>query len=151
MNEIPKGFFDIPLPNFKDHKKREQLFNNLKPTFEKIRTHALERVKENTPDVTSENGIKLKDTINVDVEVDNNGNLIFGFNSTFPNVLAIHEAEYQFKPGETSKSTPEGGVGNKFFTRVIDHWASTWTDWFQQGLDEQIRKGSKNEVFEIKS
>lgn len=149
MNELPSDFFKINLPDFSNERNSAQIFSSLSLILNKIKVHALERVKENAPDITDDRGVRLKDSFNIDISIDTNG-LHFGFSSTFDNVLAIHEAEYRLQPGDSYKSTPEGGVGSKFFTRVIDYWAKTWTDWLQQGIDEQIQKGNKNAIQEIK-
>lgn len=149
-NEISPKFFQVFLPNFKDPSSRDSAFNAMKDTLAKIQKHAAERVKMNAPNIQDEeSGVRLRDTLSVDVNVTDDGGLSFGFSSTYPNVLRIHEEEYKAKKNETVSATEEGHVGNKFFTRVIDHWAPTWLDWFQKGIDEQIQKGNKSEASKV--
>jgi len=102
----------------------------LTPTLEKIKNHAIERAVANTPIDTG----ALRKSINVVIDVEHSA-LNFTFTSNMDYVLKVHEKEYQLGPkSEAQPPTKEGGVGNKFFTRVIDEWAEIWAKWVIDAL-----------------
>lgn len=109
-----------------------ELYVQLRPIIKDIEDHALERSQLNAPihDGTFRDSMFVKASLE-------GKNLVFDFGADSPieEIIRLHEAEYQL--GEISKIQPgtvEGGVGNKFFTRVIDYWALTWTDWIIDGM-----------------
>lgn len=108
------------------------LYQKLQPIIMKIKAHAEERSRLNAPihDGTFRRSIFVQPSLE-------GKDLVFDFGSTapLPETIMLHEAEY--KLGEISEIQPgtfEGGVGNKFFTRVIDYWALTWTDLIIDGM-----------------
>lgn len=96
----------------------------LTPTLEKIKDHAKQRSQLNAPIDTG----KFRESIDVEYAIEGRS-ISFYFNSAEPQTLKLHEATYQLGKTSTQQpSTKEGGVGNKFFTRVIDVWADEWAD-----------------------
>lgn len=100
------------------------------PVFEAIREAALERSKLNTPIATG----ALRESESVILTV-RKGSVTWDFHVNVPYGLKVHEEPYHL--GAISKAqpgTPEGGVGNKFFSRVIDFWQEKWADRIVTGL-----------------
>jgi hypothetical protein len=95
----------------------------LEPVIEGIRGHALERIKLNAPIDTGE----FRQSLFVEAEIKSD-TIVFHFGSKLEErVYRLHEAQYQLGPtSAVQPNTVEGGVGNKFFTRVIDYWADRW-------------------------
>ncbi len=122
MIDIDKFIVELPFVNG----LTPDLYDQLQPTIRKIQEHALERARLNAPihDGT------FRESIFVEPSLEKNAIVFdFGSSSPLPETLRLHEAEYQLGPiSEAQPGTVEGGVGNKFFTRVIDYWALTWTD-----------------------
>lgn len=138
--ETVKALFDLPFPD--NPSKRETFLKYLLPTFEKIQKDALEKAIRNTPIRTG----ALRKSLFVDIEINvTNGTVGFIFGSNLDYALAEHEQDHQLGPlSEKQPKTPEGGVGKKYFTRVIDRWADTWADWITEAVytyfDKELSK-----------
>ena len=128
--------FDLPFPD--STAKREAFLKILMPTFEAIRKDALEKARRNTPIRTG----ALRKSLFVDVNIDvTAGTVNFDFGSDLNYALAEHERDH--KLGQISAvqaRTLEGGVGKKYFTRVIDRWADTWADWLTEAIYKYFDK-----------
>ena len=54
--------------------------------------------------------------------------------------IYLHEGEYALGPISRSQpGTKEGNVGKKFFTRVIDLWATEWAEWIEEALFNELK------------
>ncbi len=105
------------------------------PLVEQIRQQALERVRLNAPVDTGgfRNSLFVETTVN-------QHEIIFDFGSTMPDrVYRLHEEEYHLGAvSEEQPTTVEGGVGNKFFTRVIDYWEDIWAQQIEDAIIDII-------------
>ena len=128
--------FDLPFPN--SIAKREAFLRALMPTFDAIQKDALEKVIRNTPIRTGALRKSLFVNINVNIS---DGVVSFDFGSDLDYALAEHERDHQLGPISAAQAgTPEGGVGKKYFTRVIDRWADTWADWLTDAIYKYFDK-----------
>jgi len=132
------AFATIEMPNLGDlfnFKNNEQKYRQF---LDKIKDDALARARQNAPIDTGE----FRKSLYVNYILTDK-DISFDFGSTMPErVLRLHEEEYRLGP--TSKAQPqtkEGGVGNKFFTRVIDFWAETWADQIEEAILNMFEKG----------
>lgn len=113
-----------------------ELYKKLQPVLDKIKQHALERCRLNAPihDGFFRDSLWVEPTMEVDY-------IVFDFGSSAPRgqLLKLHEDEYKLGPiSEIQPVTPEGGIGKKFFTRVIEFWGPTWADWLADAMLEII-------------
>lgn len=138
--ETAVALFNLPFPN--SPHKREEFLKAIFPTFEKIQKDALEKARRNAPIRTG----ALRKSLFVDIDINiSNGTVGFAFGSNLDYALAEHERDHQLGPISASQpKTPEGGVGKKYFTRVIDRWADTWADWITEAIykyfDKELHK-----------
>ena len=113
-----------------------KLFLKLDPVLKKIQRHLLQHAQNNAPDDATH---ALRNSLYVKTIIGENS-VIFECGSSLPSALKIHEEPYKNVTGYMS--TIEGGVGNKYFTRVIDYWIPTYTDWITEVvikfLDEML-------------
>jgi hypothetical protein len=97
---------------------------DVKRAIELIREDAIRRAKKNAPIDTG----ALRKSIDVEV-VQHRGEIEFTFVSNANYVIKVHEEQYRLGPTSASQpTTEEGGVGNKFFTRVVDKWGEHYMD-----------------------
>lgn len=97
---------------------------DIETAIEKIRTHSRDRARANAPIRTG----ALRKSIDV-AATPGNGQIAFDFMSDSDYVLQTHEEQYRLGPISAAEpTTVEGGVGNKYFTRVVDRWGEVYMD-----------------------
>jgi hypothetical protein len=138
---MEKITFEIPYLN--KFIKLSATYDELQPVLERIKRQALERAQDNAPIDTG----NFRDSIEVNFSLEDDSIVLdFGSSDNPLKVVFLHEAEYQLGPHSLQAPlTPEGGVGNKFFTRVVDFWSDTWinliVDAILESGDAEFRKG----------
>ena len=90
----------------------------------------VQRVKANVPKKTG----ALEQHISEEVQA---GPAFVGVElvADMPYAVAVHE-----RPGPLDQSTPEGGRGPHFFTRVLDFYPELWEDPIQRTLQKLLRR-----------
>jgi hypothetical protein len=121
----------VTAKGFKETKKafeimRDQFVDAVEEVMrEYIELELLDRIKVNTPIATGE----LRESIKL-ARVDKRSDLVsFVIEADKPYALRVHEGE--FRLGARSREQPpqpEGGVGNKYITRVVNYHADDLLD-----------------------
>ena len=129
--------FDFP----SSEGERMKLVRALTPVINRIQQDALSRSRLNAPIRTG----RLRESLRVNPEVNlTTGVITFSFGSSVSYALAEHEQDHQLGPVSMSQpSTDEGGVGKKYFTRVIDRNYDIWAGWLTEAyltyIDKQLK------------
>jgi len=96
-------------------------FEKIDDVIEDIGKQGVEQAKENAPPDK-----KLQDSLGYDVQLTKDDiGINFGNNDRTVDILRYHEEPFK-STKLVSSPTSEGGVGNKFFSRVIDYWSDNW-------------------------
>lgn len=106
-----------------------------------IMEHATIRARLNAPILTE----ALRNHIRYEEPIIQGGSVLTGIGVTDdPRVYGLRWHEEEFKLGPVSAkqpSTVEGGVGNKYITRVFDYWGKTYVSLMSEGLQQSFDKG----------
>jgi hypothetical protein len=99
-------------------------FIRLGPLTRKIAKQWTERAEKNAPILSGDlrkglTVVPVLDVVRLTITWEAGG--------TAPYTLRMHEAVYNLGPrSKRQPGTPEGGVGRKYFSRVLAHWEDQW-------------------------